>query len=166
MNLCFEPADSSDLNSVYEIIKKRVNWMEEKGLKQWNCTDYLRVYPLSYFSEHQKNERLFVLRDIDTDIVMAVMVLLELDERWPGYENRNSFFVHNFATLPNVAGLGGIMLKYAEKYAISSGKSYLRLDCPSDNEFLNNYYEERGYIPAGECIDRLYRGNRKEKKLL
>ena len=166
MNYIFKRAEIEDVPKLFEIIKNRVGWMEAKGLKQWNTTDYLNVYPLSYFEEHQKNGRLFAMKDDISGDVATVMVLLSDDKRWGELNTRDAYYVHNFATNPFIKGIGSLMLEEAEKLSLAEGKTYLRLDCPSHNQFLNHFYESRGYSPAGSCIDGPYQGNRKEKKLI
>jgi nitroreductase len=93
------------------------------------------------------------------------MVLMPFDTRWEGYEDFDSYYVHNFATDPETRGLGEFMLLEAEAIASQHGKTYLRLDCPSHNVYLNNFYESKGYKFIGTCIDGPYQGNRREKKL-
>lgn len=157
-------AEFEDIPQLYEIIKKRVRWMDEKGLRQWNTTDYLNVYPPSYFEDHQRNGRLYKLIK-DTGEIAAVMVLLDIDARWPGYEAMDSYFVHNFATDPALNGVGSMMLEEAELLSAKQGKKYLRLDCPTHNNYLNAFYESRGYIKKGRCVDGAYTGVLREKKL-
>ncbi len=160
----FKPAEPNDIGQLYEIIKRRVRWMEEKRLRQWNTTDYLNVYPLSYFQNHQQNGRLYKMCDGQNNL-FAVMVLLDIDARWPGYETMDSYFVHNFASKPDFPGIGSLMLEEAEKLSARNGKKYLRLDCPTGNIVLNNFYETRGYAAKGQCIDGVYSGVLREKKL-
>jgi|GEM_PF-88023 len=161
----FTRAKPEDIQEIYSIVKKRVQWMEDKGIRQWNTTDYLNTYPPAYFIAHQKAGNLYVAKDHTNDEVMGLMVLMPFDTRWEGYVELNSYYVHNFATDPTVKGIGVRMLHDAEKLAASHGKSYLRLDCPSDNIYLNNFYESKGYEFIGTCVDGPYRGNRREKKI-
>lgn len=165
MSYVFAPADFLDVPQVYEIIKKRVSWMSDNGIQQWNTTDYLNVYPPSYFEDHQKHGRLYKMSNMDTDKILGVMVLLDYDARWDGYESSDSYFVHNFATDPVVKGIGSLMLEEAEKLSILNEKKFLRLDCPEHNIFLNDYYETRSYQKVGSCIDGAYRGTLREKKI-
>jgi hypothetical protein len=44
-------------------------------------------------------------------------------------------------------------------------KTRLRLDCAIDNVRLNHYYENKGYVFAGQCLDGSYVGNKREKRL-
>lgn len=166
MKYSFIQAEKKDVPEVYNLIAARVNWMEQNNIRQWNETDYLNVYPETYYAEHQRCGRLYKMAESDTGRILGVMVLLDIDARWPGYEAMNSFFVHNFATALDAKGVGKLMLEEAEKLSINSGKKYLRLDCPSHSQILNNYYESKGYIYVGTCVDGLYSGNLREKQLI
>jgi len=95
----------------------------------------------------------------------GALVLLDIDARWPGYEAMDSYFVHNFATDPALNGVGSMMLEEAELLSAKQGKKYLRLDCPIHNNYLNDFYESRGYIKKGRCVDGAYTGILREKKL-
>ena len=165
MSYTFTLAELSNIPEIYEIIKKRVSWMNSKGIKQWNITDYLNVYPISYFEDHQLNGRLYKMFDQNSTKILGVMVLLDHDSRWNNYEASGSYFVHNFATEPTAKGIGSLMLEAAEKLSKSKQKLYLRLDCPKHNTFLNQYYESRGYTKMGNCVDGAYIGTLREKKL-
>ena len=165
MNFELLPAQPEEITDVFSIIEKRVNWMSEKGLRQWNTTDYLNTYPISYFEAHQRAGNLYVAKCTNTDAIIGVMVLMPSDPRWEGYNEFDSLFVHNFASDPSVCNIGAKMLLQAEKIAFDQGKAYLRLDSPFDNPYLNNFYESKGYRSVGECTDGPYHGNRREKKL-
>lgn len=166
MNYALIPAKPEDVPDSFSIIEKRVNWMAKKGLRQWNTTDYLNTYPVSYFEFHQSLGNLYVAKDMETSVIIGLMVLLPSDPRWEGYNSFDSYFVHNFATEPSIRNIGVSMLHEAEKIALNHGKTYLRLDCPYNNVYLNNFYESKGYVFVGQCIDGPYRGNRREKKLV
>ena len=165
MAYIFELAKPCDVSEIFSIIAKRVEWMEEKGLKQWNTTDYLNVYPSTYFMEHQKHGRLYKMFNSDTKEILGVMVLLDKDPRWDGHDYGSAYYVHNFATRINARGIGSLMLSEAEDLAARHGKQYLRLDCPLDNTYLNDFYQCKDYIPVGFCVDGPYRGTLREKKL-
>ena len=40
-----------DVPTILALLQKRIDWMDEKGLYQWNKTAYLTVYPAEYFAE-------------------------------------------------------------------------------------------------------------------
>ncbi len=163
MEYVFKLADAEETEAVFELIAGRVSWMDENGIHQWNDTEYLDVYPLSYYQEHQQNGRLYVLKQDDR--IISAAVLLETDERWPDDNESNTYYVHNFASERTLRGIGSIMLEAIEKHAAENGKTSIRLDCAVDNPFLNHYYETRGYRCVGTCVDGPYIGNRMLKIL-
>ncbi len=164
MNYIFRIANNTDIEKVFSIFKERVNWMDRKGIRQWNVTDYLNAYPISYYEQQQKDGNLYILSLRDGRII-GTIVLLEHDDRWHDCAESSAHYIHNLATVPSIQGAGSILLQEAEKLAIKSGKEYIRLDCSIENLFLNQYYETRGYKMVGHCQEGLYLGNRREKKL-
>ena len=61
--------------------------------------------------------------------------------------------------------MGTVFLEEAEKYTKAQGKAYMRLDSAIGNETLERYYVSRGYTEAGRCVDGLYKGILRQKKL-
>ncbi len=162
----FRKIKEYEIPTMFELIKSRVKWMDKVGIKQWNVTDYLNVYPLSYYMEHFRNGEVFVLVDSKDEMVCAA-VLKSKDERWKGSnfdDDIPSFYVHNLASKIGAAGTGRVFLELAEKYAKSVGKVYMRLDSAVDNDELTAYYDSMGYIPVGFCIDGAYEGILRQKK--
>lgn len=154
-------AKEAKLPAILDVIQQRIEWMDEKGLYQWNKTDYMGVYPPEYFLGLIQKGEVFVA--CEGEQVQGVMALFPEDPRWekPG----TAFYVHHLATALGVSGLGKEMLQFAETYALEQGKDYLRLDCQQVNLPLNRYYEALGYVHCGVCIDGEYVGNLMEKKL-
>lgn len=164
MEYRLKKATPDDVNLVFSLVEARVHWMDMMGIEQWNTTGYLEAYPLGYYEEQQDQGNLYVLHNKYNGIVAAV-VLLNDDDRWNDRAETSAFYVHNLVSDIAMHGAGSIMLKEVEKIARRYGKEYIRLDCAVNNTFLNEYYEERGFVLAGSCIEGLYVGNRREKKL-
>ena len=159
----FSPAQPEDLPLIFRLYEQRVNWMDEQGIAQWNTTDYLNTYPLSYYANHQADGRLFVLKTEDS--VVGAMVLYEEDKRWQHLNYKTAYYVHILLTDLAVPGMGVRLLSEAEALAQNAGKETLRLDCAIANSFLNSYYEALGFRFVGLCVDGPYRGNCREKIL-
>ena len=164
MNYIFELAKKEELPEILNLYKERVQWMDDNGFHQWNETDYLNTYQEPYFQGHLEEELLFVLRDRDTNKIAAAAVLLEKDPRWGKDIEGTAYYVHNLVTACETRGAGTQMLKCLEKLAANRGKDYIRLDCTEGHEFLNQYYESRGYEVVGSCVDELYRGILRQKR--
>ena len=158
----FRPAEEQEVQTVFALIKKRVRWMDDKGLSQWNTNGYLDAYPLEYYREQQRSGNLYVLEKQGG--IVGTAVLQEQDERWPE-KTDEAYYIHNFATLPSEKGTGGIILESVEKLAAKKGKAFVRLDCNVDSPFLNNYYGSRGYEEIETFNEGRYRGVRREKRL-
>ncbi len=163
MTYIFQAAKPQDIESVFSLYEKRVEWMNKAGIHQWNDTDYLNTYPLSYYEKQQKLGNLYVL--INEAFIVAAVVLLQEDERWKDREDSAAYYVHNLVTDPDIQGAGKTILFEAEQLAVRHGKRFMRLDCAVDNVFLNEYYSSMGYELAGQCADGPYKGNRREKML-
>ena len=165
MNYQFGLADESVLEQIYALIDRRIGWMDEVGIRQWNVTDYWGVYPREHYVEQMRHGRLFVLKDATSGAVAATAVFYERDPRWPDDAQVDTYYVHHFASSPDAKGAGRRLLQHLEEYARQKGKTVLRLDCADGNSKLNRYYQEKGYLPCGTCVDGLYRGILREKHL-
>ena len=165
MDYQFCLADQSLLEQIYALIDRRIRWMDEVGIRQWNVTDYWGVYPKEHYIEQMQHDRLFVLKHTDDNTVVATAVLYEVDPRWPDGDTASAYYVHHFASSPEEKGVGKLLLQHLEEYTRQRGKTVLRLDCADGNIRLNRYYAEKGYRPCGTCVDGLYRGILQEKHL-
>ena len=167
-------AKNNEIDTIFSLYKKRIQWMDKSGIQQWNMTNYLEVYPISYYADRQRLGELYVLRKEDVVIGAVVLlqsdefgavVLLQSDECWPQMADSPAYYVHNLVTELSVKGAGKIILSEVEKMAIRKGIQFLRLDCAVDNKFLNEYYESMGYKMVGCCKEGAYIGNKREKEL-
>lgn len=157
----FRQATADEVKKIFDLIMGRVSWMDQVGIHQWNDTKYDERYPLSYYEMRRQKEELFVLEQ-DGEL-LCVGALFHEDERWPDPEN--AYYLHHFASNVAHKGMGTVFLEEAEKYTKAQGKTYMRLDSAIGNETLERYYESRGYTEAGRCVDGLYKGILRQKKL-
>ena len=164
MSYTFRAAEHSEVGYVFGLYQKRIRWMDEKGIRQWNTTGYLKAYPVDYYMEQQTLGNLYVLAD--NNVIVGAVVLLQEDDRWADKKDLPAFYVHNLVTDTLVTGAGKKLLMESEKVAFSNGMHAVRLDCAVDNAFLNNYYDLLGYKMVGTCQDGTYIGNRREKILV
>lgn len=159
----FRKAVLQEIPAVFALIMDRVAWMDRVGIRQWNITKYDERYPLAYYEKRQQMDELFVLEDCDTHRIVCVGALLHRDPRWPDVVP--AYYLHHFAAATDAKGVGSIFLQYAEQYTANCKMQYLRLDSAVGNKKLETYYTDRGYIEAGYCIDGLYQGVLRQKKL-
>lgn len=159
----FHTALPGQVDEVFALYEKRVQWMNENGIRQWNENAYLQVFPRAYYASQQEAGRLYVWTE--GDCVLGAAVLLEADEGWIGQADHPALYVHNLVTDSSARGIGVKLLSAAEVLARQRGVERMRLDCAVDNAFLNRYYEGMGYLPAGQCADGPYVGVLREKRI-
>ena len=162
MTYRFEPAKPEEVPGVFSLFVRRVAWMKEKHICQWDQY-YLDVYPLSYYQSQQEKGRLYVLKEKER--IAGAVVLLSADDRWPDGQSASAFYLHNLVTDPDVKGAGRELLRESEALALRQQKRFLRLDCSIYSVFLNHYYESAGFHLAGRCKEGTYEGNLREKAL-
>jgi RimJ/RimL family protein N-acetyltransferase len=163
-NYLFNNAVMEDVEIIWEIINKRIKWMNNNNIIQWNKTGYLDSYPKSYFEEKALTDQLYVMKEKNTMRILGAVVLLEQDNRW-GPDGLNSYYIHNLVSDPEVAGTGEKIIHFCEMKAINNGKDKIRLDCQASNKKLNEYYQRLGFKYAGTVKEGSYLGNKLEKKL-
>jgi len=163
MKYTFRTAETDDIESVFLLYKKRIRWMDKKGIRQWNTTGYLKAYPVDYYIRQQSLGNLYILTEGRT--IIGAVVLLQEDSRWLDKPDFSALYVHNLVTDSKATGAGEKILMESEKIALQEGKYAVRLDCDVNNVFLNNYYDSLGYKIVGSCQDGAYIGNRREKSL-
>ena len=165
MEYRFGKAEKSETAEIFRLYEKRVHWMDDVGIRQWNVTGYLTAYPLAYYQKEQEEGALYVLREKKTGRPVGAVVLLSSDAGWEDSDTVPAFYLHRLVTDPAVCGAGKILVAEAEWLAKAAGKARVRLDCAADSVFLNRYYESLGYLPVGRCTDGPYIGIRREKIL-
>ena len=164
MPYLFAQGTLGDLPRFYDLLRERIAWMDEVGIQQWNTTDYWAVYPESHYEALTERGELYVLRREEDGVLVAAAALYESDPRWPDC-TPPAFYVHHLLTDMGEKGAGRELLRHCEELGRQRGKVYLRLDCAIDNERLNRYYEEQNYVFAGTCVDGVYVGNLRQKRL-
>jgi len=160
----FSLAHEKNIADILLLIRKRIQWMDNCGLEQWNKTNYLECYPKEYFIDCVIKQALYVLREKKSDKIIGAVVLNDTDKRWE--DEMPAYYIHNLVTDLETKGAGALIIKYCEGIAIEHGKSKIRLDCQAVNIKLNRYYENLGFLFIEEVRDGLYIGNKREKSLL
>lgn len=155
----FRKANIEDIDLIIELIQKRIDWMDEVGIKQWNTTNYMECYPRSHFVDIL-NDLYVVTKDKE---IICAGTLYESDDRWT--KKGSAYYIHHLVTDFGYKGLGYFFLDNALVLARKNNKEYLRLDSATTNTKLEKYYTDYGFIPVGTCIDGLYEGILREIKL-
>ena len=164
MSYVLKKARADEIADIFSLYEKRVAWMDEVGIRQWNVSDYLTAYPAAYYEEECAAGNLYALHDGEK--LVGAAVLLSSDARWADRAADKAYYVHNLVTDTAAKGAGRALLALAEEQARADGMRFMRLDCAADKRALNDYYASMGYELAGTCEDGpYYKGNRREKAL-
>ncbi len=153
----------SDAGQMVRLMRERIEWMNREGISGWNKSDYLSVYPLSFFEEKAEKGELYLLKEGER--VLGGAVILEEDPRWEKEETLPALYIHNLVSSADGKGAGKEILDQAQTLAEKMGKKALRLDCARSNEPLLHFYAAAGFIRKGECADGEYLGYLLEKRL-
>ena len=163
MSYQFMPASESDAPQVLALIRDRIQWMRETGLRQWDAVDYWGFFPESYFFQAIADQRLYVVEETGGGRVVCAGVLSFQDPDWT--DGVPAVYLHNFAGARDAPGAGGFFLERGEDYTRAHGRTRFRLDCMESNKKLNQYYERRGFRAVGRVEKRGYVGVQREKPL-
>lgn len=152
-------ASLHDVDQVIALIQKRILWMDEKNLYQWNKTGYLDSYPYTYFEKIIKENTLFIA--VQNGVVVGAIALFKHDIQW--VNDVKALYIHHLVTDPRIPGIGKSLMFFAEEYAQKHHIGVLRLDSQKGNIALNKYYDSLGYEIVGQCEEGMYIGNKREK---
>ncbi|MCD8037364.1 MAG: GNAT family N-acetyltransferase [Clostridiales bacterium] len=155
-------AEISDLDGIIALIQKRMDWMDEVGLCQWNKTNYLEEFTKDYFEKNIIEKNFYIAEE--DGLLIGTIALFRQDLRWE--DGKESVYIHHLTAEPGKAGVGRKLVEYAEQYAKNMHFQMIRLDSPANNQKLSDYYESMGYMPVGRCANSFYEGILREKKLL
>ena len=161
MGYTFSRAREADSEQIFGLINRRIEWLRQMGIPQWDKIGYWKAFPKEYYMDAIRSGRLYVLRDEDTDAVAAVGVISQGDRGWD--DRSDAMYLHNFATEVGIRGLGEVYLNQWERLAASLGKKRLRLDCGFDNSYLDGYYLYHGFRAVGRVSEDGYEGVLREK---
>lgn len=162
-NYRFREIEKEEVSQMFSMIRQRMKWMDEKGIKQWNIVKYDEIYPQAYYEEERQKGEVFVLEDLTVHEIIGAAVLKEEDSRWG--DKTPSIYIHNFVSVTGQKNAGTMFLQFAEDYARKLGKTYVRLDSAEDNPALAQYYGRHGFVPAGTCQEGEYRGILRQKEV-
>lgn len=156
MNINFRKANTSDIPSIWTIIKQAIARRKADGSNQWQDG-----YPneKSIQSDIEK-EAGFVLTE--NEVVIGYCAILINDE--PEYDNIEGQWLTNgdFVVFHRVAisedhlgkGLAKKMFEFIEEFAIDNKINSIKVDTNFDNEAMLYLFEKLGYQYCGEVYFR------------
>lgn len=131
-----------DADAVLSLWREAADWIQAKGIDQWRASDFALENVLKYIEAAE----LFVAKH--EGVIIGTAIIQWSDGFiWKELDNDQSGYVHKLAVKRDYGGkgLGAVLLQWAETYVRDNGKRLLRLDCMSDNEALNQYYQRQGF---------------------
>ncbi|MGI8314750.1 GNAT family N-acetyltransferase [Halobacillus mangrovi] len=149
----------------YKLVKANIEMIEEINKIYLNCRDALleqgilqwdEFYPnKAYFHECIENEFLNVL--MENNSILGHVVLSEWQsEEWKviNWEKKNPTIIHSLMINPLVQGrgLGPVLVKLCEEYAMDNGYDSVRLDAFSNNAKVLYLYKKLGYQKRGSVF--------------
>ncbi|HYA18202.1 MAG TPA: GNAT family N-acetyltransferase [Bryobacteraceae bacterium] len=141
-------AGSADLDRVMEIIGLCVRQMREAGSDQWD-----EIYPSREILAADIAARsLYLLRDAGESIAAIVLNEWQSPEYAAlAWRREKPLVVHRLCVRPDrqKAGVGRLLMDFAETFAAQQGYDSIRLDTYTGNERAAALYDRRGYQIAG-----------------
>ena len=132
-------ATSQDADRVFDILVKRAEWLDSKGIFQW---------PSGWMIHQEERIRLDVDRGLYRVCVINghICATYRLSQQPEVYWDcvAEAVYVSKLAVaqIYSGKGLGREIMKQIERSAVAS---FVRLDCVSDSLFLQKFYQELGY---------------------
>ena len=152
------PARPDEIDVVLDVLAEAAAWLQTRGIEQWpDRFERDWVMPAIEAGETW-------LAEIDGHIVAGLVVQWDDPLCWAGYPS-DAGYLHRLAVRRHGDGLGGRLLRWAERRAAAAGKTCLRLDCVASNESLRAYYERAGYQHVGDVSVGPYTQARYEKRV-
>jgi len=152
------PARPDEIDVVLDVLDEAAAWLQTRGIEQWPAR-FERDWVMPAIERGET-----WLAEIDGQIVASLVVQWDDALCWAGYPS-DAGYLHRLAVRRHGDGLGGRLLRWAERRAAAAGKTCLRLDCVASNESLRAYYERAGYEHVGDVTVGPYTQARYEKRV-
>ena len=138
---------AQDVATVADLLDEATVWVGERGYEQWPLP-----YPRDEIAAAVERGEVYVA-ELDGQPV-ATMTLLWEDSRHWGERPADAAYVHKLAVSRACAGqrIGRALVEWADRTAARAGRTFLRLDCRSENAGLRQYYERHGFAHRGDTI--------------
>lgn len=141
--LAFTQAQSSDLETVIDILEEAARWLASREIPQWLPGEFIANRE-RYVERVARGE--FWLAWRDDEAVGTVALAWAYPLLWPEAPD-DAGYVAKLAVRRHVAGRGvaSALLRHADVIAGQQGKRFLRLDCWAGNEALLRFYPKEGF---------------------
>jgi GNAT superfamily N-acetyltransferase len=143
------PARADDLDRYLDLLEGVANWLESRGTPQWRPGTF-REASAFYASSITRGE--VQLAFLGDTLAGTLRLVLQEPIVWPDVREDEAVYIYNLAVAREFAhrDLGRRLLDWAADKAVRLGRTFVRLDCVSDNHFLRDYYTLCGFDEHGE----------------
>jgi GNAT superfamily N-acetyltransferase len=160
-------AGPEDLTGVATVLEDAGRFVHSLGIQAWPSGTFTEPdgWGRRQLQEALRVSGLFVT-EVDGEPA-ATVSLFEVDERfWPGAA-LDALYIHKLAVARRFAGLGlgRAIVEWSAVRAVASGKRFLRLDCPRDDDVLRRYYERAGFVHRGDLTAGTFEASLYERDL-
>lgn len=142
-------AQAGDLDRYLDLLEDVAGWLDSRGIRQWRPGTF-RI-SADFYAASIARQEVHLAFDGD-DLAGTLRVLLHEPIVWPEIVGDDGVYVYNLAVTRAYAGrgLGRRLLDWTGERAAALGRTRVRLDCMTDNQFLRDYYSEAGFEEHGE----------------
>lgn len=147
------PTTFEQILAVRKLYKERADWLAEKQIPQWSDVD--TRYSAERLMQLSIDGVLHVL--VHQDKIIAAGCIFSKDKMWEEteFKDKNVYYIHGLVSATNfnsgtMAKPGKMFLKFVEATALLKDKSHICLDCRKENEPLNAFYENFGFVERFE----------------
>lgn len=139
-------AGPDDVEGVLDLLGEAASWIRvSTGIDQWP-----QRFPRQFVADLVDEGGVYVM--LDAEQLVATLCLQWADSMfWPNADDE-ALYVHRLVVKRSHAGrgIGEQLLAWAAELAAGAGRSYLRLDCMTENTRLRRYYEALGFHHQGD----------------
>jgi ribosomal protein S18 acetylase RimI-like enzyme len=151
-------AQAADLVSVMEILDEAAAWLAARGIRQWPSPHPPHVWQRTAAAV-QRGE-VYLAYPICDRAPVGTARMTWTDAYW-AHDLTPAGYIHGLAIRTRLHGqhLGEQLLSWAKDHVRRTDRTFLRLDCLTQNAALCHYYETRGFRFCGQIEDQDYRAN-------
>jgi ribosomal protein S18 acetylase RimI-like enzyme len=161
--LIIKRACRNDLDAILNIWIEAIHWVRAKLGMDPNLPVYFND---EIVLQHYEDTELYIAL-LQNTIVGTFSIQWSDNSIWKQSENEAAGYIHKVVVPREFSGkrIGKLLLDWSEKYIKENGKDYSRLDCMTENQNLNSYYQNHGYILKGYYEENNYKASLYEKRL-
>lgn len=166
MQLIIVQAQPSELETVLDILEEAAQWLTAKGIDQWPPGAFRNGHRRLQSLVDHLNQGEVYLAEVDGEAIGTIRLQWSDKPTW-GDMPDDAGYVHSLAIRRAFAGkgVGRQLLQWAENTVAARGKQYLRLDCMTENQALNRYYQQAGFTHLRNIEGNGWKASLYEKKV-